>query len=592
VLRDAAAGNPTVLPLLEFTLDELWRRSGGSGVLRFSDYESLGGLHGALRLRADEVFGGLPSAVQASLPKVLAALVHTDAADERLVLQNRASLDQFSTSPEARALISAFVAAHLFVGDKASDGAPVIGLAHEALLREWPPAAQWIEQNRELLRLRSGLAAAAALWRDSEFRDERLMVGALLKDSARLLASNPEMLSSEERRFVEASTIADRQRRRRRAKVYAAAAAAIALAILVAAIGPGAINYDFAFLRSIPSVRSADRNIPLSSAATTNLDSSIQMLGGFLSEQLGKRASRPELSAWSLSQMWAALQDLDLEVTKAGKELREAVTATRDQGCWCWRESEAQLPHSFATAWVIYALAQYDQPATPEEIQSVLDRQGATGWWSMFFPARPEERNASTSATALTTLALHQQLARGLVVAEQQAQVSAAVRRGADWLTRRAIPGKARWTEYPPEQIFEKIEFLAVSGLVLHALHTVNGSTEFDRPWLDDLPRSVPPPTANEGAKGYVYLTNMPFTLDTVRHYRFPWMLRATVDSYAGGSTMERAGALLWIESALASPIGRSDVHEEAWTGAEVLFSLRYVQAVLRRNAGSVAPSK
>ena len=38
---------PTVLPLLQFTLHELWRRSGGSGVLRFSDYEELGGLHGA-----------------------------------------------------------------------------------------------------------------------------------------------------------------------------------------------------------------------------------------------------------------------------------------------------------------------------------------------------------------------------------------------------------------------------------------------------------------------------------------------------------------------------------------------------------------
>ena len=72
VLRDAASGNPTVLPLLQFTLDELWRRSAGSGVLRFSDYENLGGLHGALRLRADEVFAGLPAQVQASLPKVLA----------------------------------------------------------------------------------------------------------------------------------------------------------------------------------------------------------------------------------------------------------------------------------------------------------------------------------------------------------------------------------------------------------------------------------------------------------------------------------------------------------------------------------------
>jgi len=163
VLRDAASGNPTVLPLLEFTLDELWRRSAGSGVLKFADYEELGGLHGALKIRADEEFARLPPAVQAALPKVLAALVHSDPTDERLILQNRVALTQFAKSPESMALISAFVGAHLFVGDQGADGTPVIGLAHEALLREWPPALRWIEQSREMLRLRAGIAGAAAL---------------------------------------------------------------------------------------------------------------------------------------------------------------------------------------------------------------------------------------------------------------------------------------------------------------------------------------------------------------------------------------------------------------------------------------------
>jgi hypothetical protein len=60
VLRDAAAEHPSVLPLLEFTLNELWKRSGSSRILRFQDYEDLGALHGALRQRADEEFERLP----------------------------------------------------------------------------------------------------------------------------------------------------------------------------------------------------------------------------------------------------------------------------------------------------------------------------------------------------------------------------------------------------------------------------------------------------------------------------------------------------------------------------------------------------
>jgi len=36
---------------------------------------------------------------------------------------------------------------HQVVGDLGADSTPVIGLAHEALLREWPPALRWIEQQ-------------------------------------------------------------------------------------------------------------------------------------------------------------------------------------------------------------------------------------------------------------------------------------------------------------------------------------------------------------------------------------------------------------------------------------------------------------
>src|SRR5262249_32400176 len=147
--------------------------------------------------------------------------------------QSRVALDQLAGSPECREFIAAFVAAHLLVGDRASDGTPVIGLAHEALLREWPPAVRWIEQNREQLRLRSGITAAAALWRNSGYRQDRLLVGPLLKDAARLSISDPEILATEERRFVELSLAENRRRHRRLASLGAAIAAMVALAIVL-----------------------------------------------------------------------------------------------------------------------------------------------------------------------------------------------------------------------------------------------------------------------------------------------------------------------------------------------------------------------
>jgi hypothetical protein len=589
VLRDVASGNPTVLPLLEFTLDELWRRSAGSGILRFADYENLGGLQGALKIRADEEFARLPAPVQASLPKVLAALVHSDPTDERLILQNRAPLAQFAGSPECEALIDAFVSAHLFVGDRGADGTPVIGLAHEALLREWPPAVQWIEQNRETLRLCAGITAAAALWRNSSDSGEgRLMVGALLKDAARLLATSPEALAPEERRYVHLSIAENRRQRRRLVVRGTIAAALVALAISIPTIGLREIGYAMSFPRALYAVWKVDRQapVPVSESARTNLHAGIDALASHLRQKVKEVGDNPELNAWAVAEIWLALHGLDFGLTDPGRKLREFMTEHRDPSCHCWRETDDALPNTVTTAWVLYALARYDQPTTAGEIESVLKRQGPGGWWSMY-PATPEEKNASTSATAWTALALHHQLERRLVAAEQRAQVTEAIRKAVGWLERGARPGTARWAEYPPSAIFEKGEYLAASGLALHALRTVASSSRFDALWLDRLPQTVPDPLESEISKAVVSLSKKQIKLDEVRHYLFPWMLRTTVEAYGNGSLQQRARAWLWLEQAFARPLAVEDfvpeksTNPEYWTIAETLFALRHVAAQL-----------
>jgi hypothetical protein len=597
VLRDAASGNATVLPLLQFTLDELWRRSAGSGVLRFSDYENLGGLQGALRLRADEVFAGLPPQVKASLAKVLAGLVHTDPTDDRRILQNRVSRDQFAGSPDCLAFIEAFVHAHLLVSDQAADGTAVVGLAHEALLREWPPAVQWIEQNRDLLRSRAGITAAAMLWRNADSREGRLLTGALLKDATRLLKETPEMLAPEERSFVDLSIADDRRKRRRLLKQGAAAAAAVVLAVLIPSIGLSQLSYGVSFIRTLPAVWNDSRHIPVSAAAVGNLKTSIDSLGGFLHGVLRDVAARPELNSWAVAQLSLALHEFNTPHQLAAgppisaQQLRAIMSETRDASCQCWRETEDKLPHSMASAWVVYSLAQYDQRAVPAEIDAILNRQGANGWWAMF-PSTDDERNASTSATAWTALALHHQLRKGLIAPEQRWQVERAVKNAAAWLIQRALPDEARWTEYPPEQTHERsYEYLAVSALVIHAVRAVTGSTRFDALWLDQLPQAVPPPLQSEQAKGYVFRSERQFTLDDVRHYRFPWMLTTTVEAYANGSVTQKARAALWIEEALRRPLSPADMRNEHWTIAETLLALRHVQAVLEGASGRPAVS-
>ena len=69
---------------------------------------------------------------------------------------------------------------------------------------------------------------------------------------------------------------------------------------------------------------------------------------------------------------------------------------------------------------------------------------------------------------------------------------------------------------------------------MVQVLRTVEPSLQLDSLWLRDLPQQVPAPNRSEISKGLVFRSKTQVTLDEVRHYRFPWMLRATVEA---GST-------------------------------------------------------
>jgi len=75
MLRDEAAGHPEILPLLQFTLEELYRCRSEDGLLTLEAYRALGGVAGSLAKRAETVFKDLPDDVQSELPRVLNALV-------------------------------------------------------------------------------------------------------------------------------------------------------------------------------------------------------------------------------------------------------------------------------------------------------------------------------------------------------------------------------------------------------------------------------------------------------------------------------------------------------------------------------------
>jgi hypothetical protein len=63
-LAQDAASAPGALPLLSFTLDELYKnaKARGEAVLTYASYQALGGLEGAIANRAEEILSKLPAA--------------------------------------------------------------------------------------------------------------------------------------------------------------------------------------------------------------------------------------------------------------------------------------------------------------------------------------------------------------------------------------------------------------------------------------------------------------------------------------------------------------------------------------------------
>lgn len=221
VLHEAAIRNPEALPLLEFTLDELFKQS-EDGVLTFAAYDRLGGLEGALTHRAEEVLTSQPPSVQEALPSLLRALVTVGQGEGSVPSARRVLLARLISSPSCETLVQMFIRARLLVTDRAKDGQAVVGVAHEALLRHWPRVQKWLEKDLEFLRVRARVAADELTWREQGRRaDYLLQPGKPLTDALELLSQRPAELEPELVEYIQESA---RKATRRRWGLLAAGA--------------------------------------------------------------------------------------------------------------------------------------------------------------------------------------------------------------------------------------------------------------------------------------------------------------------------------------------------------------------------------
>ena len=135
---------------------------------------------------------------------------------------------------KSRELVDTFVENRLFVTELADDGSAVVSVAHEALLWHWPRVQDWVAQNRENLRIRGRIAAAAQRW-EAENRPPDLLLpaGKPLIEAESLLEHGIE-LHQDEAAFIQASIARARRLQRIKAGVVATVASLGVVAVVLA----------------------------------------------------------------------------------------------------------------------------------------------------------------------------------------------------------------------------------------------------------------------------------------------------------------------------------------------------------------------
>ncbi|SDX96478.1 WD domain-containing protein, G-beta repeat-containing protein [Geodermatophilus africanus] len=238
MVEDTAGGD--ALPLLGYTLHQLYQRARSERHITAADYDAVGGVVGALRHRADRVTDELRRSGPGELVVRTLTRLATVTGEEQ---PTRRRVRRSSFSTEELVVVDAFIDAALLVGDQdPADPAAeaVVEVAHEALLRQWPPLYDAIEADRSLLRLRSELERLAADWQHGRRDDSYLLRGGRLTAVDHWAREHPGELGSLENQFLEASRglatqeLAATRRSNRRLRVLAGGLAVLLVAALVA----------------------------------------------------------------------------------------------------------------------------------------------------------------------------------------------------------------------------------------------------------------------------------------------------------------------------------------------------------------------
>jgi WD40 repeat protein/DNA-binding SARP family transcriptional activator len=271
--------HPGALPLLQFSLAELWERREGRR-LSLRAYDASGGIVGAVGRRAEELVRGLDAYGREVTRQLFLRLVElgegTPDTARRVALAELQALGTDRNRLEA--VIDSFARHRLLLFDRDPDSRqPTLELAHEALLRAWPRLQQWVDEGRDDLRQQRRLAVAAGQWLESTRDTSFLLTGSRLEQISAWATMSRVLLAPLEQEYLAASLAerdrlahAEQQRREHEAALERRSAGRLRALVVTFAMGAllAGVLSIFALSESHRAATEADRAAQQARVAT------------------------------------------------------------------------------------------------------------------------------------------------------------------------------------------------------------------------------------------------------------------------------------------------------------------------------------
>jgi WD40 repeat protein/energy-coupling factor transporter ATP-binding protein EcfA2 len=179
IIKDVQ-GQAGYLPLLQYTLDLLWKTEVKTGsindrTLNISTYRSIGGARGALQQHVDTVYNNLGKEEKEIAQTIFLKLVNIERDNTETTwkpVRRRAERSELKSEVETKVLVQ-LIDENLLVSDRLPNSQEsTIEISHEMLLTCWRTLKEWIEDNNQAIELRSRLNDDVARWKSTKTEDE------------------------------------------------------------------------------------------------------------------------------------------------------------------------------------------------------------------------------------------------------------------------------------------------------------------------------------------------------------------------------------------------------------------------------------